>query len=221
MRASLLILSTVVTVLSLSALGVFQRQSRRELEELRATVLNLSVAADANDRRALAGSMELLARAAAQRDASQVPAAQAPVAQAPAQVPADQLASGSAKQPKEDPSLPRQTPAEAIRESQEHVLVAYAHESTDPAWSREASRLLDTTVRKHLPEGSRLRSLECRSTMCQVEVTHTSLEAQSAFLMEGFTGWPGSIFVAGENKHSGELTMTLMAARKGTDLPIL
>jgi hypothetical protein len=88
-------------------------------------------------------------------------------------------------------------------------------------WSQEASRQLTATILEHLPGGSRLKSLDCRSTMCRVEIAHRDQAAHGPFLRQGFTRWPGSIFVAGEQEDAGELIVTLLAAREGTELPLM
>jgi hypothetical protein len=75
-------------------------------------------------------------------------------------------------------------------------------------------------VRGHLPGGSQLVSLECRTTMCQMTVTHASPQTHAAFLMDGLRDWPGSVFVAGEQQDAGRLAVTLIAAREGTEPPI-
>lgn len=115
---------------------------------------------------------------------------------------------------------PDRAPAITYEQSQAAVLTAYARETLDPDWSRASERKLDATVRPHLPGGSQLKSVECRSTMCQLVVAHRDPNAEGSFLMEAFRGWPGSIFVAGERQERGELLVTFIASREGTEPPM-
>lgn len=105
-------------------------------------------------------------------------------------------------------------------DSRESVLVTYDDETSDPDWSATAASELDDLLRRNLPGGSRLDALECRSTMCRIDLSHPDAEAHSRFVMEGLRDWPGSIFVADEIQKDGEYIVTLYAAREGTELPL-
>jgi hypothetical protein len=111
-------------------------------------------------------------------------------------------------------------PAVTYEESQRRVLKAFAGEAVDGSWSEQAGRELEAIARGHLPDGSRLDSIECRATMCRVEVAHRHSDSHLSFLMDGFRGWRGSIFVAGEKQERGERVVTYIAARRGTEPPI-
>lgn len=56
--------------------------------------------------------------------------------------------------------------------------------------------------------------------MCQVDVSHTAHEAHEAFLMDGFRGWGGAVFVAGDKQQYGERLVTLLVSREGMELPL-
>jgi hypothetical protein len=113
-------------------------------------------------------------------------------------------------------SAPRVT----FEESQQRVRSAFKAEPVDASWGPDAERTLERIVRAHLPSGSRLDGLACRSSMCEVQLTHGDPGAQAAFLRTGFQGWPGSLFVAGEKQDRGEATVTIIAAREGTEPPM-
>lgn len=108
-----------------------------------------------------------------------------------------------------------------LEQGQSNVLAAYDAESTDPKWSGTAYQKVDASARQKLPSGSRVRSLECRSTMCKLVAWHTTSDAAQSFLMDGFHDWPGARFVAGEVSEAGGVLVTLIAAREGTELPYL
>jgi hypothetical protein len=111
-------------------------------------------------------------------------------------------------------------PPITFEDSQQRVRSAFAAETVDAEWSPDAERKLEGIVRSHLPTNSRLNSLACRSSMCEVQVTHADAKAQADFLMTGFRGWPGSLFVTAEKPEHGEIAVTIIAAREGTEPPI-
>ena len=121
---------------------------------------------------------------------------------------------------KSDWPAKQETPAlVTLEQSQGHVLSAFADERVDPAWSHEASRSLERLVRGHLPSGSRVQSIECRTTMCEVEVFHANASAHGPFIVDGFSGWPGSVFVAAEKEERGSLSVKFIAFREGAEPP--
>jgi hypothetical protein len=111
-------------------------------------------------------------------------------------------------------------PQLTVEQSQAMVLDAYAGEAVDSAWSAQTSYKLDAAVRGHLPAGSKLSSLECRTSMCQLKVTHPDPMAHSTFMMDGFGSWPGWVLVAGKEQDRGEVVITLIVGREGTALPL-
>lgn len=107
-----------------------------------------------------------------------------------------------------------------IEESRDRVLTAFADEPFDRAWGPVSSGELDRMVRAALPAGSRLIGVECRSTMCRLNLVHADPQAQSPFLRKAFRDWPGSIFVAEEHRDGNSLAVALIAARPGHEPPI-
>ncbi len=132
-------------------------------------------------------------------------------ARAEAQRALDQRGAGEAP-----PPPPRVT----LGQSQTNALAAFEEESEDRGWSGDATRTLETTIRERLPTGSRLGSIDCRSTMCQVQVAHADASAAQTFLLNGFGNWPGSLFVAKEVQEAGEQIVTIIASREGHEPPL-
>jgi hypothetical protein len=111
-----------------------------------------------------------------------------------------------------------------LAQEQEQVRLAYAKESFDPTWRRDAEKKLDVAVRASLPPGSRLLSLECRTPMCMLEISHADAsvahgQGQRWWISSVAQGWDGSLFVAGEREEHGEIVQTLIPM-KGDKLPI-
>jgi hypothetical protein len=119
-----------------------------------------------------------------------------------------------------DEGQARRSPSITFEESQRRVLSAFAAEAVDASWGPDAERKLERIVRSHLPAGSRLNGLACRSSMCELQLTHADARIQADFLRNGFHEWPGSLFVSEETKEHGEVAVTIIASREGTEPPI-
>lgn len=132
----------------------------------------------------------------------------------------DQVMAELAEHELADEAPARRAPRITFEDSRQRVQSAFATEAVDASWASEAEHKLEGIVRGHLPTGSRLSGLACHASMCEVDVTHADSKAQADFLLTGFTGWPGSLFVAGETPQHGEVAVTIFAAREGTELPI-
>ena len=49
---------------------------------------------------------------------------------------------------------------------------AYLHDKTDNVWSAKAAQQIYHSYANRLPEGANLRSVDCRTSLCQVEVRY-------------------------------------------------
>jgi hypothetical protein len=205
---ALTILCGVAAVIALVALFASESRTRRELGELQTATRK------AADRQSVASPSPLPSSVAADLHtfAAKMMSARPVAAETPR--PAPEAAS----------ALHRQASRMTLAQEQEQVLVAYGRESVDPTWRRDAETRLDTAVRASLPDGSRLLSLECRTTMCMLEVSHKDEGAAHAvgrrsWLLAASRGWDGSFFVAGERRERGEIVQTVIPL-KGDKLPI-
>jgi hypothetical protein len=70
---------------------------------------------------------------------------------------------------------------------QYHAFIAqrFADETRDASW-REAAELAPKLT-AILPAGSRLRALDCRTSLCRVETSHLDMERYREFLAAGFS----------------------------------
>jgi len=119
-----------------------------------------------------------------------------------------------------DGAQAERAPSITFEESQQRVRSAFAAEAVDAHWAPSAERTLERIVRSSLPSGSRLNSLACHASMCEVQMTHADLKAQVDFLRTGLRGWPGSLFVTEEKQEHDKVAVTIIAAREGTEPPI-
>jgi hypothetical protein len=194
----------VVGVGLLASMAINEIRMRRELSALKATV------GDGASR--LAGPNLDPASAAAASTAAEQIRAYTMRAMAAAQ---------AGSQTNGDPGGPAKKDDQRLTQEQvqENVLNAYGKEARDPAWSPEAARKLNEIVRQTLPDSSRLVSLECRTTMCLVEVRHKDEETSQSWLRTSFHDWPGAIFVARGDEEDGAFLQTLIPIKPDTVPP--
>lgn len=103
---------------------------------------------------------------------------------------------------------------------------SFRDERQDPSWDSGEATRLERALPAHLPSGSRLLRVECRSTLCRIESSHEGVTqfadfARSSFLMENrvnegpFFASVTSPVVAGQ-----PVTTVAYVARKGHILPM-
>ncbi|HSP77097.1 MAG TPA: hypothetical protein VLQ93_01110 [Myxococcaceae bacterium] len=96
-------------------------------------------------------------------------------------------------------------------------------EGFDPSWSYEARERAEQ-LGTRMPEGSRVVSLECRSSMCRMEMSHPNLESFQDFMQKSLLGgeseWDGPFMAGlkGDPGQPGELVAVAYLARAGADL---
>ncbi|MBN9688031.1 MULTISPECIES: hypothetical protein [unclassified Corallococcus] len=197
------------------ALAGHQRASDEALEELRAQVRRANASTDANlaGRRAAAETAMRMWAANATHPSPAPSARPGPPEAAP---------SGEAEDSGGDvpPPPPIRPPPASFEQSRTRVSDAFAAEPVDGDWSARASKTLDDAFRAHLPGTSRVKSLECRATLCRVELVHRAQADHGAFLMNGLRTWPGSVFIASEAQEGNDYVVTLLASKEGTNPPL-
>lgn len=116
------------------------------------------------------------------------------------------------------------TPREVGGELEE---VFFTADEKDHAWAREAESVAATKLRDLLPQGSELRSLQCRGSMCRIETMHADLTAYQQFVQSAALDptthlWNGGMFstiVDDAPTPDGRLTTVAYIAREGEPLP--
>jgi hypothetical protein len=100
---------------------------------------------------------------------------------------------------------------------------AFTAEPRDPAWSRASEPKLWLRVRGVLPEASTVTALQCRSSLCQVEVRHPNLAAHRAFARavaaaeDDFES--GMSFATVRTQDGDQVASVLYVAKRGYDFP--
>lgn len=128
--------------------------------------------------------------------------------------------------PRKDTGTP--SPVEDFAPIHQGMEMAFAGERLDPSWARDARRLVDTALSAHLPDGSRLTAVECRSSLCRVETTHESRNDAKEFTSKSLSDpasrpWNGS-FASGPTSVdalNGRVTQIVYLVREGHELPNL
>ncbi|NTX66453.1 hypothetical protein HUA74_37920 [Myxococcus sp. CA051A] len=96
-------------------------------------------------------------------------------------------------------------------------------EEVDPAWSRDATQRAER-LGALLPRGARVVSLECRSSMCRLQMSHPTQDAFQRFVRDGLiddaTTWAGPFMavLTGTPGRLGEIEAVAYLARDGVNL---
>lgn len=101
----------------------------------------------------------------------------------------------------------------------------FSSEPTDGAWASKARGDVSNHLAALLPATSSLRQVECRSTICRVEVVHPSVEVSRNFVEQSFglssnsRVWNGAFMIEPETPNSdGTLASVIYLGREGTQL---
>ena len=124
-------------------------------------------------------------------------------------------------------SLPSEAPGNPAPETNREEIVSlldarFFSEAFDPAWGREAKHRAEQLC-SMLSAGARVVSLECRSSMCRMEMSHPSLESFQGFIRKGLLEedkWDGGFMAAIKSDPSqpGSVESVAYLARNGVDL---
>lgn len=94
----------------------------------------------------------------------------------------------------------------AYRDEELSVLFAnqYDSEPIDGPWARGAEISLGNEIKAHLPNGSTIVGLECRSRFCRLEIVHESIDVANEMMLNLF-----------HMERNGPLSMTNQGFRQG------
>lgn len=113
------------------------------------------------------------------------------------------------------PALAAPTEADPFVETGDQLRARFAKESVDPAWANPTRAALEADFTKLGSKDTSVRSIDCRRTMCRIELVPTSPEAGAAYVQawlrdRAFTG-PGHMA-----QRDG--VMEMFVGREGTEL---
>ena len=114
---------------------------------------------------------------------------------------------------------------EPAAQDHEHAAVVQAEqvlakEAVDPNWARQTEGNIQKVFDQKELRDTRLLGARCRSTLCRIELEHSSDEAKQAFILNAATQAPfsgSSLFAHAEPDKPGHFVIYL--ARQGHSLP--
>lgn len=106
--------------------------------------------------------------------------------------------SGSTAEENNRPAGAKPTPGQpSIQEISDTRLQVFNNEPIDAVWQREAEVVALRQISSGLPAGATAGRLECRSTMCRVEVSYKDVESYKEYLKTSITNadrpWKGGV----------------------------
>lgn len=108
-------------------------------------------------------------------------------------------------------------------EMKAHVEALYFQETVDRAWSTTAETTLAGTLEKVLPQGSRAEKVECKSTLCRIDLIHQDSSVGPGTFFRQIANdrpWNGPIHMtAPETDASGAVRNNVYIARAGHPIP--
>lgn len=118
-------------------------------------------------------------------------------------------------------------PAVSVAEARDSYEIAFGSDHPDPGWTAAELRRTNQKVQAALPEGSELKSLDCRASLCRIETSHADLSRYRTFVHSAFMDpatqvWNAATFSTRENDGAGSgepLLIVSYVAREGQDLP--
>jgi hypothetical protein len=100
----------------------------------------------------------------------------------------------------------------------------FESEGFDPRWANESRSTILTGLEGLATKGTRIEGVECRSSLCRVQLKHDSPDIGETFLKAFIRGkvWPSDTGLAlrSQPDGSGKGGMTIYLAKQGTSLPV-
>jgi hypothetical protein len=127
--------------------------------------------------------------------------------------------------PEESEAVKRAKWEEATRAHQTSVEAGFAAEKVDRAWAAEVRQDLRDRAAALLPSSSSLRDVDCRSSMCRMEMVVADAAAAQRYIASAFASpehriWNGSLFVMPRQTNpDGTVGVVMYLGREGTSLP--
>jgi hypothetical protein len=116
---------------------------------------------------------------------------------------------------------------QGVRDLGEEYQARFSAEAVDRSWAASKEQEYRGPIESHLPKSSRIRSLECRSKFCRLEVVHESIESSNDFLQKLFDLQPpGPLAGVGFRAASpvptqdGKLDYVVYIAREGVPVAL-
>jgi hypothetical protein len=138
----------------------------------------------------------------------------------------ERVASSELTAPKVAQPKPLETPIEQFALVHDTLEQTFGSQANDGGWAIEARRSVETKL-ADLPVASRLRSIECRSTLCRVETIHDryadARDFTGRFASLDQRPWAGGFYTGpiSEDPQNGAVTFVTYLVREGMELPAI
>ncbi len=118
--------------------------------------------------------------------------------------------------PRTEPPAPEDTIA--------NMDVVYAAQPADRGWGAASARKLEDGLGRFTDSGSRIQSVDCRTSICKVVVSHPDVSRQQSFVSGAFGTtdyWTGPRAAIRKVDPNGDVSTLAFFGRDGTSLPVL
>jgi hypothetical protein len=98
----------------------------------------------------------------------------------------------------------------------------HTDEPVDRSWAADAAHKLDAGLQRYIKAGARLMSVDCRTSLCKVRVSHRDENDQTTFVENAFMSsdyWPGARMAWRQEQADGSVTSELFFAKDGAPMP--
>jgi hypothetical protein len=120
------------------------------------------------------------------------------------------------------PEIPDDRPAATAEQRGGVLEEQFAKEAADANWSAAAAQEISRDLRSQGLEDTQLGDVRCRATLCRIEASHSSMEAEQKFIgrigeLEAFRNSEG--FVQHVPRSDGSIATMVFVSRAGHRLP--
>jgi hypothetical protein len=121
------------------------------------------------------------------------------------------------------PPSPPPSAEQQMKEAHQRYETKFARAAVDAEWAARAKKIADQKLPPLLPEGSTIRSFDCRASLCRLETAHKDHERymkfiEAAFLRPDGQLWNGATYSTPLNDDPQDGFMVTYIAREGASL---
>jgi cytoskeletal protein RodZ len=201
-----------LVLVSVSAYWWAKRSQRDEIEQLRSSVRSVTQSLEDTNRTVAHNAIAQL-HVLPTTSSSTAPAQPASATLAPDSSQPAGPSSEPARQPGIDPATLRA-----------HLSSRFDGQATDSAWSGAATRMVESKFATLMPPSSMLKSVECKETMCRIEMVYDDTAQYQAFLRQmtpAALPWNGTFFstIVGDPSEK-PATFVAFLSREGQELAV-
>lgn len=133
----------------------------------------------------------------------------------------DEVAAAGDLEPAESEADPEEEAKAHRLEFQDSLEAAFATESYDAGWAHGAEDQAEELVRASLPAGSAVRAVDCRQTLCRVELDHQDVQSHREFVghFDERTQWGGPSAILFDETVPGKVATIAYLGRKDVPFP--